>query len=187
MKKILFSFLAISLLFISCNDKDTPPVSVSENDLIGTWNLTEIYSKNAKVSVTTSAGVPINANVKVTSKEHKNTTTTLTDNPKKAFDSGTFILITQVSSLSNSKIIEQEITADPNIKSDWTLSGDILNFSMQNGITSGKISAQIIQFDGTTLKLKAVVSENFNLTNNDLGVEIKSAKLDGELYLTYKK
>lgn len=187
MKKILYSIIAFSILFISCSKDENSETPLTEESIVGTWNLTELYSENTKLTATTSIGVPVNADVIITSKDYMNATTTFSSDPNESFSEGSFVLVTEISALGQNQSNEQTITGDPTMKSDWSLTGNTLNFTLQNGVTSNEVNAEVIVFNESTLKLKVPISEDIDLPSNALGVTISNANITGELFITYSK
>lgn len=190
MKKHLFTIFMVLLLLVSCSNDSTSNVSISEKDLIGTWKLSELYSRNTQLIITTKQGISATVNTKITTKNYNNPVTTFEANPKKVYDNGSFVMVSEFSVPNRENFTdEKKIVADPSIKSDWTLiNNNTLNFSLLNSVIKGTINAQIIDFNEKTLKLKAVLSEDYD--TNELkkrGIEVSNAKIKGELYLSYTK
>lgn len=187
MKKLIYSILVFSLLCISCNEQENTQTPITEEGIAGKWNLTELYSENAKLTATTSVGIPVTADVSITAKNFMNATTTFSINPNESYSDGSFVLATEISALGQVETNETTITGDPTIKIDWSLSGNTLNFTLQNGVTSNEVSAEVILLDENTLKLKVAVSEDIELPSNSFNIDITNATLKGDIFVTYTK
>ncbi len=176
MKKItIFLTLFVSLLLSSCSDNDnSTDLTITENELIGDWKITDIYTENGEASITTN-GVTLNGTYSMTAKDY-NINMSFTDNPKKVTTNGSVTTITSTTFLGQTQTQEQPSGDVPNTSGTWSLNKNILSIS--GAQESGELT--IVSYNNNTLVLK----QNLNTTQS-LGLQ--EFKITGNLYVTLTK
>lgn len=184
MKKLII-ILTISLSIISCSkDNNTTPLQATNNDLIGTWKISQINSENTKMSgtYTTAVGsVPISTDIIISGKDY-NMTITFADNPKKISNSGSFIMIVKINlPLVGEKSFEQTISEVPATEGDWNIKNNILT-TTNNGTSS---SINIVSYNQSEIIFSYPLSTG--LTDGLNNPSFKNIKTEGNIIIKATK
>jgi hypothetical protein len=163
--------LAIFAIFSCCetnNDLNTP---ITENELIGTWNVTE-QTLDATISYTDN-GQTETATIDSFSKDI-NLTLLFTDNPKKAIAEGDYTLVSTVTVGGQTQTDEEyvEVVSIPSENPTWSLNGN--NILLSNDFSLPQ-NMMIESYDGSKLVLKAEINETE--TENGQSIAIKTIML----------
>ncbi|PQJ78556.1 hypothetical protein [Polaribacter porphyrae] len=177
MKLKHFLIIAFLATFTACDTDDNLNISITEADLIGTWNLKEQRIEDGSVSYV-SSGKNITALYSAYAKEI-NMTLTFADNPKKASTEGKYTIVATATYNGRTETEEEEVYAinDPNENPNWELDGNNITFSNDKNIPANLV---VDSYDGKTLRLKAIV----NQTEKD-GLE--SITIKGTMYMVLEK
>lgn len=187
MRKFIYVIFILSFFLTSCSDNESSNLPLAtESDIVGTWNLVDFYSKDGKFTMSTVSNGDISGSFEAKAKDFNNATTTFSQNPNESYDSGSFNMELQVKTAISSGTQTEIVTADPNIKTEWSLSDNTLFFNFENDFFTGQLSAQIIYFDENKLELKANFEENIS-TPEDVNLGVTNTKFKGTIYLTYTK
>ncbi len=187
MKKIIYFTFILSLLFVACSDNENSSTPfATESNIVGTWNLVDFYSKDGKFTMSTVSNGDISGSFNATAKNFNNTTTTFSSNPNESYDSGSFDMELSIKTVLSTTTQTQAVTADPSIKTAWSLDNNTLFFNFENDFFTGQLSAKIIYFDENRLELKANFEENISTPEN-INLGVTNSKFTGTIYLTYTK
>ncbi len=168
-------FFGLTLFITSCATNDSD-VTISDTDLIGAWNLTEHYTENGIFAITQN-GVTINATYQAIGSNF-DFIITFSDNPKTTTSGGSYVLNATVSMLGQTETWEENVEVPANTSGgSWSLENGILTMSEQGE----SVQAEVIDFDGTTLKLKFSLDKNLDLGTGE------SANISGQVYMTFTK
>jgi len=179
MKKLQSLFLlAFVVLLSSCTSNETN-TTISETDIIGTWNLTEFKLENGNISYTEN-GITLSSPYSLEGSDF-NATLTFSDTPKVITVDGYFTLKTTATFLGQTQTEEGEVNlsdAPTDLENvNWSLAGDVLTISVDG---EDQIQAEIISFNGSTLRLKTIFNELFTDENDN-------ATIKGDIYITLEK
>jgi len=151
-------FISITLFLFSCNEDDATPIDTNaqEQDLIGTWNLTEesqdgkvISEQGIEVGTITSVGKDMDAQI------------VFTANPNNFTGSGGYTDVVNVSVLGQS-IAEEEVVVSINDlinQGSWSIDQGILTLTA-NSVDQ---TANITELTTTTLKVEFDIEETSTL------------------------
>jgi len=178
MKKLKFLLLVTFIALLSSCTSNDNNVNITDNDLIGEWNLTEFRLDNGSVTYTED-GNSQSGTFSFTGSNF-NATLTFGENPKVVTAAGTFTISSTATYMGQTETDSEDIdTSDaPNgmAGSNWSLNNGVLTFS-QNG---ENVQAEVIGFDGTVLELKAVLDQDYS--EGDQSISIR-----GTIYMTLSK
>ena len=165
MKKLLLLFI-IGITIISCSKDEELELGVftgevTNNDLIGAWNVIDYYTNNGKIN-TRINGANVIADF-TTQAKNFNSKITFSQNPKIVSSTGSFTNTTNLRYLTFSQ--SEETTQNLNLAGVWVLNNNIIT------ITSAGISKfyTIVDFTGSTLQLKYKISENIEVVSGVSG------------------
>ncbi len=96
---------------------DEKPEPTDKELLIGTWNITKVYSKKGKITATYKR-VPISLQLKITGKDYD---MTLTFAEEKISNEGSFTAVAKISSFVINKTVEQKVKKLPSVDSKWEI------------------------------------------------------------------
>jgi hypothetical protein len=192
MKKIIYFSIFLTSLF-SCTSNDSISTPISQNDLLGSWNISEFYTNNGNASVYFD-GQHLSGTFNAFGSNF-NMTALFEEIPNNFSTSGDFTLNSTIS-LLNQQFSNQEIIAFiPQYISpaSWLLQDNSISFSSQNET----ILAEIIYFNNDTLRLKTIINEGILQHLDSLYIQqidssavfqnIDSLKINAEFFLTFTK
>ncbi|AZJ31815.1 Lipocalin-like domain-containing protein [Tenacibaculum mesophilum] len=161
MKKILFVF-SISFLLFSCSDSNDL-VEISNEDLIGKWNLIDLTSNvTNKFSY---QGNTVNSTTAVYGKNY-NFSMTFSENPNEYSTEGSLTLVTKTNTNGEVDTQETESSSIMDLESgEWEIKGNKL-ITKSNGVSSEMI------IDSYT-ENKLVLKQKINETQTVQGVGVK--------------
>jgi hypothetical protein len=161
----LTALLIIIVLSISCST-DEPQLGVfsgvvNKSDLEGIWNVTDFYTNNGKIS-TKIEGINVNADFDSQGSNFQSQAT-FSQNPNSIASQGQFTNMTTISYLTFSQ--SQETTQPMDLAGTWSINNNIIS------ITSSSITTDytIVDFTGSSIKLKYDIDENLELINGFTG------------------
>tara|TARA_R110002074_G_scaffold42236_3_gene111185 strand:- start:393 stop:980 length:588 start_codon:yes stop_codon:yes gene_type:complete len=192
MKNLTYLFyLLLFLPIISCSDNEIITTPISQNDLLGLWNVSNYNTNNGE------ANAYVNGQVISGSFNSYGTTMNVTslfeETPNIVTTQGSFTINNTATFLGQSYNNSYALNQIPDFISsaNWTLQDNVLTFSNQNQT----ILADIVYFRNDTLLLKTLF--NKDLTNfidyditqqidslNFITLPIDSLRVKGELHLT---
>ena len=149
---LLIAFITI---LASCESDNSSDITISEADLIGSWNVLEqsvdgsiVVTENGQTTTATYDAFAKNLDMSLT----------FTDNPKKVNAEGNYTLVTTLILAGQTQTDEEfvEIVNDPSENPNWTLNGNNITLSDDFDIPQNLI---IESYDGKTLKIKAKINE----------------------------
>lgn len=169
-------FLGVILFLTSCssNESDT---TITDADLVGTWNMTDFHSENGSVSYTES-GNTITLSYAFTGSNF-NAQVTFGDNPKVVTGTGNFTLETSYTFMGQTESNSENVNTNDASNmpgTNWSIENGNITFTM-DGESS---QAEIMSFDGNTLELKTTLDQNVN----EQGFE---GTLTGSVFITLTK
>jgi hypothetical protein len=144
--------------------------------LVGEWNVT---AQTLDTSTTASnQGITISSNTKSYGKDF-NFLFTFSENPNVISAIGTYTSVNTTTIPGQSDLVQEfDVNSIDGFDSgNWSLSGNTITFTDNNNEES---FAEIVEYSGTKLILKAVVNEEQDIS----GV---SVKISGEMLLTLEK
>ncbi|QTD38332.1 lipocalin family protein [Polaribacter batillariae] len=154
-KKILLVFVTTTLL-LACKSNDNVDISLSNSDIVGTWNLIA-FSSDASGKIS-SKGIDVDFTSNSVGKNF-NITYTFDENPNLISAKGKFTIVT--TSIANGKSTgaqEAEATAINGLGSGkWKLNKNSITFNNPDG-TSNVV--EVIEFSGKNMKLKASIDQD---------------------------
>lgn len=158
MKKIvIFLFLAITSLFLSCKNDDDSPIVVDASLVPGEWSLSEIKSEDGKVT-TTIENVPISGNYSITGKDYtaKITFTEVSDTNK----SNTFVSSGGFTVIATIKIPTQSIDYEQ-VVPDFLGAGEwkVEDTKLFTTVAGKEKSFEIIDLTDKTMRIKTDIKE----------------------------
>lgn len=193
MKKIInFIVLILVTNFISCTSNDSIDQTITEADLLGLWEVSELYTEN----VTTG----IYFNDQSISKAYSavgsdfDMTALFEENPNNFYTSGSFTFNGTISFLNEQFTTQQVVDAIPSFISpaSWSLQHNTITLSNADET----ILSSIIYFNNDTLRLKSAINENIldqldaaqvQQLNSVLNLSIDSLTVNTDVYITLTK
>ena len=171
---VLVTFFTLS----SCLNNETE-INISDDDLIGTWNLTEFKSENGNIIVTENT---ITETIEYGFEGFNfDATITFEDDPRIVTGNGSlsisYTAYFQGQIQTGQEIIDSNNTPNGIMEANWSLDDGVLTFSLQGE----EMHAEIIEFDDSTLRLKMVLDQNLNYSN------IIGGSISGNFYITLSK
>ena len=173
------SLLLIALITIlaACETDNSLNVSITEADLIGTWNLTEQRLENGKI-VYVGLGQNITASYNSYTKD-EDMRITFSSNPKILSAEGSYTIVATVNINGQTQTDEEvaEAITDPAENPNWELNGNNITLSNDTNLPANLI---IDSYNGTVLTLRSEINE----TITDSG---QSATVKATMYLILEK
>jgi len=192
MKKIIYFSIFLTSLF-SCTSNESISASISQNDLLGSWNISEFYTNNGNASVYFN-GQNLQGTFDAFGSDF-NMTALFEETPNNFSTSGGFTLNSTISFLSQQFSNQEIIDFIPQYLSpaSWLLQDNSISFSSQNET----IMADIIYFNNDTLRLKTIVDQSMlqhldslyiqQIDSSTVFQNIDSLKISAEFFLTFTK
>lgn len=178
MKKSALILLFLSILFSSCSKEETTQKAITNNDLLGTWKVTNVVSEKGKISGNIS-GINLSADFSATGKDYS-MNITFSDNPKKIVSTGSFTLVSQFSLATQSKSFEQKISNIPATNGIWNIENNVLT-TTENGQTA---SIDIVSYNNSEIVFKYSINRNTNIIPN---FDIKNGKIQADILVKATK
>jgi hypothetical protein len=191
-KSAYFSVLLLLTVMNGCTSNDSIDQNITEDDLLGSWNVTELYTENGTTaayfdgqSITgTYSGVGSDLDM----------TALFEGNPNNFYTSGNFTFNGTISFLNEQLTTQQVVDAIPSFISpaSWSLLDNTLTFSNADET----ILSNIIYYSNDTLRLKSSINENIldqlnaeqmQQLNSVLNSSIDSLTVNSDVYLTLTK
>ncbi|TDT38689.1 lipocalin-like protein [Maribacter spongiicola] len=149
MKKVfLLSIIALSLVFTSCSNDEDAVSNANESEIIGTWNLTALETKDGK-SNTDFDGNSIETTFSSVGKDF-DTIITFSEDPQNVTSEGSYTTILTTTFMGESQ--SEEIEGDDFFQSDkWRLDGSTLYFVSADG---EEIGLTITELTDSKMNLK---------------------------------
>ena len=172
MKKILLSTLlsAFTLVFLSCSNDEDAVTNASESQIMGTWNLTALETKDGR-SDTNFDGTSIPTIFTAVGKDF-DTVVTFSENPNIVTSEGSYTTVITTTVMWETST-EEETGEDFFESDEWRLDGSTLYFGTGDEevgftiteLTDGKMSLryevdETVDFFGATTS----VSATYNMT-----------------------
>jgi hypothetical protein len=164
---LLATFLLV--LTISCTSNEAINVPVSENDLLGEWNVST-FSADQGNATAFSNGLSITGTFSAYGSSI-NMITTFEENPNTVSAEGSLIANSEVSFLGQNYYNEEEVNNIPGFlfPANWSLTENVLTFTNLNQT----VAADIIYFSTDTLRLKTALGRNLTeLVGTDITQQI---------------
>lgn len=156
MKSNILKFVIGILLFVSCTDTDSTPVSIADTDLLGTWNVIDITVTDASL-ITSQDGETFTINTDVTAKDY-DATATFTDSPKEFTIAGGLTLVTTIGLFGETETTEYPVeTLDNDEVLLWSITGDVLTLTDENG--ENTVILKALEYDGNRIRFEISLSE----------------------------
>ena len=173
-KILLFAF-AFSLLFISCSDNEDPSSTLTNSDIVGTWNVTaQTLDLN---SIIDASGQTITFTTTSYGKDF-NMTYVFSENPNNVIVQGSFTSVITTSILGQTQTQEIPVNSVDNLSAGtWSLTNNLLTNVSTNGETS---VGEIIEHNANLLKIKV----DIDYTESDSGT---TTTFNGTMFLTLEK
>ena len=187
-----FIILLFVANFSSCTGNDVVDQSIIEEDLLGAWEVSELYTENG------TTGVYFNGQ-SITGTYHGvgsdfDMTALFEGNPNNFYTSGSFTFNGTISFLNEQFTTQQVLDSIPSILSpaSWSLLDNTLTFSKE-GET---ILSSIVYFNNDTLRLKSAINENIleqldaaqmQQLNSVLNLPVDSLTVNTDIYITLTK
>ena len=147
------TLICLTLLFLSCSEDDPIGVNTLENQLVGTWKLTEITQEGT--TTTDLQGVPITSDFTSEGK-NINAQVTFTQNPNNFTSSGNYTSVVTITFLGQGTTQEIPVQIDDFLnQGTWSINGSELTIT-QN---SEAQTAIITEITDTTLKFEIEVNQ----------------------------
>lgn len=165
-----FKFLttiSFILLFISCttDDVNQADTSAQEEDLIGSWNLTEVTQEGT--GSTTISGITVNGNITSFGKDI-DAQIVFSSDPNSFAGSGGFtdVVTASIATLSLTEEIQYD-TADFINQGTWSLNSGILTLN-QSGES---LEIRITQLNTSTLKIELDINEDIIVDGTQVTID----------------
>tara|TARA_B110000208_G_C11793738_1_gene438682 strand:+ start:2695 stop:3276 length:582 start_codon:yes stop_codon:yes gene_type:complete len=192
--KNLISFFVLLFLtsMIGCTSNDTLEQTISEDDLLGVWNVSELYTENG----TTGAyfdGQSITGAYSGVGSDF-DMTALFEENPNNFHTAGSFTFSGTLSFLNEQLTTQQVVDSIPSFISpaSWSLLDNTITFSNADEA----VLSNIIYYSNDTLRLKSSINENIldqlnaeqmQQLNSVLNLSIDSLTVNADIYLTLTK
>lgn len=159
-KYLLLFFLVTS--FISC-EKNENVTQKFNQDLLGTWNLTELFTENGSIKITID-NVTKNGSFSMSGKDFSNATLTFSENPNNITNSGSFTRTITVT-IDGKTNTEEEVAQSTGVTTgttSWSIDNNTLT------ITDDEVSIpfEIVTLTANSLRIRADFSDS-NLFSDD--------------------
>ena len=193
MKKTIYYILILLVAnFTSCTGNDVVDQSITEEDLWGSWEVSELYTENGTTGVYFNGQSITGAYIGVGSDFNMNTL--FEGNPNNFYTSGSFTFNGTISFLNEQFTTQQVVDSIPSILSpaSWSLQNNTLTFSRE-GET---MVSNIVYFNNDTLRLKSAINENIldqldatqmQQLNATLNLPLDSLTVNAALFITLAK
>lgn len=161
--------LAIITFLSSCETDNNPNTTLTEADLIGTWQINE-KTLEGSIEIVDN-GQTQTATYNAYAKDI-NASLTFGDNPKKASGQGNYTLVATANFVGQTQTEEEwvELISDPNENPTWSLNGNNITLSNDLNLPQNLI---VESYDGKILTLKAEINETE--TDNGQSVTLKTS------------
>ncbi len=148
--------ICIVLVIFSCDNTESTPIDTNaqENDLVGTWSLTEIKQDG---TVTTNVqGVPVNANYTSFGK-NIDAQVTFSQNPNNFSSSGTFTSVITITLVGQATTREVPIVIDDVLsQGTWQVDQGVITLSQNNETQT----VNITELTDTSLKFELELQQD---------------------------
>ena len=193
MKKTIYYILILLVAnFTSCTGNDVLDQSITEEDLWGSWEVSELYTENGTTGVYFNGQSITGAYLGVGSDFNMNAL--FEGNPNNFYTSGSFTFNGTISFLNEQFTTQQVVDSIPSILSpaSWSLQNNTLTFSRE-GET---MVSNIVYFNNDTLRLKSAINENIldqldatqmQQLNATLNLPLDSLTVNSALFITLTK
>lgn len=193
MKKTIYYILILLVAnFTSCTGNDVVDQSITEEDLWGSWEVSELYTENGTTGVYFNGQSITGAYLGVGSDFNMNAL--FEGNPNNFYTSGSFTFNGTISFLNEQFTTQQVVDSIPSILSpaSWSLQNNTLTFSRE-GET---MVSNIVYFNNDTLRLKSAINENIldqldasqmQQLNATLNLPLDSLTVNAALFITLTK
>ena len=193
MKKTIYYILILLVAnFTSCTGNDVVDQSITEEDLWGSWEVSELYTENGTTGVYFNGQSITGAYLGVGSAFNMNAL--FEGNPNNFYTSGSFTFNGTISFLNEQFTTQQVVDSIPSILSpaSWSLQNNTLTFSRE-GET---MVSNIVYFNNDTLRLKSEINENIldqldatqmQQLNATLNLPLDSLTVNAALFITLTK
>jgi hypothetical protein len=154
-KNLFFTLSFLFLFFISCSSDDdaSSSVAVTEDALVGTWNLTDFYIDNGQTILDVAGQQFITDYTQQGS--NFNYEIVFATGPNTASSSGTYdVEITTIIS-GQSIVTNQTLSSNDALEGSWSISGSTL--TIDNGTDPS--NAEIISFNGNQFTMRIDLSQ----------------------------
>ncbi len=152
MKSKLSLFVITISLFLSCSSNEDPVVSVSSDDIIGTWNLID-QTSDGTVKVSSANNPTVTAATSSVGKDF-DLTFSFSENPNSVVIKGSYTLVVTATVLGQSNTQEEVVDSISGLDTgEWSVKDNILSIT-SDGTTS---EATIEEFSGDIMKLKTII------------------------------
>ncbi|WP_075342729.1 lipocalin family protein [Tenacibaculum agarivorans] len=166
MKKLILLFLSISLL-IACSDDQDGVTDISNDDIVGTWNITK--SEFSGTATATVQGIPVTGSAKGTGKDY-DLALTFKENPNEFSFEGTFTSVVEVSIQGQTQIVERELNSLGEVTvGTWKIENNQLFFE-NGGVTSEALPIESISSNKIVVKID--IDQTFT-SPQDIPVTVK--------------
>ncbi len=193
MKKTIYYILILLVAnFTSCTGNDVVDQSITEEDLWGSWEVSELYTENGTTGVYFNGQSITGAYLGVGSDFNMNAL--FEGNPNNFYTSGSFTFNGTISFLNEQFTTQQVVDSIISILSpaSWSLQNNTLTFSRE-GET---MVSNIVYFNNDTLRLKSAINENIldqldatqmQQLNATLNLPLDSLTVNAALFITLTK
>jgi len=149
MKKLILLFLSISLL-IACSDDQDGVTDISNDDIVGIWNITK--SEFSGTATATVQGIPVTGSAKGSGKNY-DLTLTFKENPNEFNFEGTFTSVVEISIQGQTQMVERELNSLGDVTvGTWKIENNQL-FSENDGVTSEALPIESISSNKIVVKI----------------------------------
>lgn len=165
MKKLFFLSIIIvsSIIFTSCSNDEDAVSDASESEIIGTWNLTALQTKDGK-SNTDFDGTSLATTFTAVGKDF-DTVVTISKNPNIVTSEGSYTT-TVTTTVMGETTTEEEIGEDFFESNEWRLDGSILYF----GSGEEEIGFTITELTDSQMSLRYELDETVDFLGFETSV-----------------
>ncbi|CAI8325767.1 MAG: Uncharacterised protein [Polaribacter sp. SA4-10] len=177
---------------IGCTSNDTIEQTISEDDLLGVWNVSELYTEIGTTGAYFDGQSATGAYSGVGS--DFDMTALFEENPNNFYTSGSFTFNGTISFLNEQLTTQQVVDSIPSFISpaSWSLLDNTITFSNADEA----VLSNIFYYSNDTLRLKSSINENIldelnaeqiQQLNSVLNLSIDSLTVNADVYLTLTK
>ncbi len=179
MKKLLLLFVSVYLCTSCSNNDEINLPDISESEITGQWELIDLTSSAKSSGLIRGQSVDLELS---SYGKNYDFTYDFTNNPNRVTATGSYTLLSTIKILGQEETNETTVTPiDLGSEGEWSLTNNSLTIVWDNSSPEVIVltdEVQIIEFDGTTMKLKV------NLDEDSADKEIQGVKIKVKVNFT---